>query len=397
MTDIPTLKANIDFGDLQKLADTASQVVQNARTTMLSPTSKKTAPVFTTVELAQMIGVDRQKIAYAAKKGQIPQAMKVGSKLAWSLEDAQACARFFRPEMMRDASKSAGVVITVANFKGGVAKTTTAAALAQGLSLLGHKKILLIDLDGQGSLTTLNGFLPDTDVEEHQTFMSVCTGEQTSLMPAIQSTYWNGIDIVAAAPLIFSAEFLLPARQKQEPDFQFWRVLDNALEEARSVYDVIVIDTSPSLSYTTINAIMAADGILMPLPPSSLDFASSAQFWNLLTEVCGSIFKSTGDSKKFNFVNILLSRVDRSDMNALSVRQWINSAYGSMVLPVEIPRTAIAGTAAIEFGTVYDIDPDTVHAKTLKRARDAYDNLVRLMEVQIAGVWKSDLVSIQPK
>ncbi len=397
MTVIPTLKANIDFGDLQKLADTASQVVQNARTTMLSPTSTKTAPVFTTVELAQMIGVDRQKIAYAAKKGQIPQAMKVGSKLAWSLEDAQACARFFRPEMMRDPSKSAGVVVTVANFKGGVAKTTTAAALAQGLSLLGHKKILLIDLDGQGSLTTLNGFLPDTDVEEHQTFMSVCTGEQTSLMPAIQSTYWNGIDIVAAAPLIFSAEFLLPARQKQEPDFQFWRVLDNALEEARSVYDVIVIDTSPSLSYTTINAIMAADGILMPLPPSSLDFASSAQFWNLLTEVCGSIFKSTGDSKKFNFVNILLSRVDRSDMNALSVRQWINSAYGSMVLPVEIPRTAIAGTAAIEFGTVYDIDPDTVHAKTLKRARDAYDNLVRLMEVQIAGVWKSDLVSIQPK
>ena len=65
------------------------------------------------------------------------------------------------------------------------------------------------------------------------------------------------------------------------PDFEFWRVLDRGLDTARTNYDVIVIDTPPALSYVTINALMAADGVIMPLPPSALDFASSAQFWDL--------------------------------------------------------------------------------------------------------------------
>jgi chromosome partitioning protein len=284
---------------------------------------------------------------------------------------------------------AAGVVITVANFKGGVSKTTTAAALAQGLSLRGHK-VLLVDTDPQGSLTTLFGILPDTEVEEEQTILPLCAGETDSIMSSVQKTYWDGIDIVCAAPLLFNAEFLLPSRQKTEKDFKFWRVLDNGLDPAREIYDVIIIDTPPSLSYTTINALIAAQGVLMPLPPNALDFASSAQFWNLFTEVCGGLFKSGGENKKFYFVDVVLSRVDRADVVSQAVRQWIMNAYRGMVIPVEIPKTSIAATASAEFGTVYDMDQSSTQAKTLKRARDAYDQLVDFVEAQVAGIWSSD-------
>jgi chromosome partitioning protein len=157
------------------------------------------------------------------------------------------------------------------------------------------------------------------------------------------------------------------------------------------------LDTSPALSYLTINAVMAANGILMPLPPKALDFASSAQFWTLFTEVCEGIFKKSGESKKYHFIDILLSNVDKADSVTVGIRQWILDAYGSYVLPVEIPKTSIAATASAAFGTVYDVPKNTVDSKTLKRARDAYDKMVEHLEIQIGSVWESDkrLVSLQ--
>jgi chromosome partitioning protein len=58
-----------------------------------------------------------------------------------------------------------------------------------------------------------------------------------------------------------------------------------------------------------------------------------------------------------------------------------------MVLPIEIPKTSIAASASAEFGTVYDMSPSSVQAKTLKRARDAYDQLVDYIEMQVGSVW----------
>jgi len=269
-----------------------------------------------------------------------------------------------------------------------VAKTTTATALAQGLSLRGHK-VLVIDCDPQGSLTTLFGVLPDIEVEEEDTIFPLCTGEQTSILPSVQSTYWDGIDLVASAPLLFNAEFMLPLKQTRDSTFQFWRVLHNGLSEASEVYDVIIIDTPPSLSYITINALMAADGVVMPLPPNTLDFASSAQFWSLFTDTCNSLFQRNPDKKKFHFLDVVLSRVDRNDAVSAAVRQWIVKAYGEHVLPIEIPKTSIAASASASFGTVYDLDAGSVQAKTLKRARDAYEQLVDQIELQVQGVWQA--------
>ncbi len=386
----PPLNALIGIADLQAVADLSSDVVQKVRAAMLAPTAKKAPPVFSTSELADLCGIEKTHVLYHAKKGTLPTGVKKGARLEWSLEEAKEWVQSFRKDYLRDPTQAAGVVIAVANFKGGVAKTTTAAALAQGLNLKGHK-VLVIDTDPQGSLTTLFGVLPDTEVEEEQTILPLCIGVTESILSSIQSTYWSGIDLVAAAPFLFNAEFILPARQKGSTEFEFWRVLDHGLEDARNIYDVIIIDTPPSLSYTTINALMAANGVLMPLPPNALDFASSAQFWSLFTDVCSGLFKHGGANKKFNFVDVLLSRVDKSDAVSAAVREWIVAAYGARVLPVEIPKTSIAASASIGFGTVYDMTTSTAQAKTLKRARDAYDQLVQYIEMQITGIWASDI------
>jgi chromosome partitioning protein len=281
------------------------------------------------------------------------------------------------------------VTICISNFKGGVGKTTTAITLAQGLSLRGHK-VLAIDVDPQGSLTTLFGILPDAEVEEEDTILPLALGEETSIRYAIRPTYWDGIDLVPASPLLFGAEFALPGRQTKEPGFEFWNVLNYGIDDVRADYDVIIIDTPPSLSYVTINALMASNGVIMPLPPSTLDFASAAQFWALFSDLTTQLLTARGHDKQFDFMNILLSRVDNSDATGAIVKQWIQTTYANRVtvLPVEIPKSAVTASATVEFGTVYDINKYDGNARTFKRARDAYDLMVGYIETSIEAVWR---------
>ena len=281
---------------------------------------------------------------------------------------------------------AAGIVVAVANFKGEVSKTTTAVTLAQGLGLRGHK-VLVIDMDPQGSASNLFGFL-NSDIDDDRTLLPLCYGTEVSVDYAIQPTYWDGIDIIPASLSLYSAEFALPARQKDSANLEFWNVLKYGVDTARQNYDVIVIDTPPALSYLTINALLAADGLIMPIPPSTLDFTSSTQFWNLFNQLTNSLVKMQGKTKEFDFVSVLLSRVDSNDTSATVVREWISAAYGDIVLPVEIPKTSVTSAASAEFGTVYDADVSEIKARTYRRAFDAYERFVELVEGQLQVAWK---------
>jgi chromosome partitioning protein len=375
--------------DIEAQAQRIAGMMDHIRTAMLAPTATKLAPALGSAQLADLCGVDKSKIAYRLTRGDLPAGSIQGNRREWSMGEAQLWSRDFRSEHMRPKG-AAGITITVANFKGGVAKTTSAVTLAQGLSMRGHK-VLLLDLDPQGSATTLFGVLPDAEVDTEHTAMPLFAGDQDDLAYAIRTTYWPSIDLVCAAPLLYGAEFVLPARQAKDPGFEFWRVLDRGLDTLREAYDVIVIDTPPSLSYVTINALMAADGVIMPLPPSALDFASSAQFWDLFSDLCNQLIRSRGKNKSFEFIDVLLSRVEASDAASSVVRQWVLEGYGDKVLPIEIPKTAVAATASAEFGTVYDLPRGSVSSKTFARARDAYDRMCELVEQQIRAVWARQL------
>jgi chromosome partitioning protein len=377
----------LSLQDIAAQAERATAMMGEIRTAMLAPTAAKIPPVFNLSQLAAMCGAEKGSISHRITRGDLPAGKlnAVGSRREFSLVEARTWVREYRKDKLRPSDAEA-VTISIGNFKGGVSKTTTAVTLAQGLSLLGHK-VLVIDTDPQGSLTTLFGILPDTEVTEEDTILPLAMGSETSIRYAIRPTYWDGIDLVAAAPLLFGAEFALPARQSADPNFEFWRVLDLGIDDVRPDYDVIIIDTPPSLSYTTIGAFMASNGIIMPLPPNALDFASASQFWNLFSELTTQLVEQRGIEKDFDFVHVLLARVDASDAASSVVRQWIGSTYAEKVLPVEIPKTAVTATTSAEFGTVYDIARYDGNARTFKRARDAYDLFVAYVEDSVKAVW----------
>ncbi|WP_295551300.1 AAA family ATPase [uncultured Pseudacidovorax sp.] len=381
----------ISLSDIAAQAERAVAMMEQIRSAMLAPTARKEAPLFSLSQLASLLEMEKGSVSHRLGKGDLPAGRlnASGSRREFTLAEARQWVREYRKDRLRPSGAEA-VTISIGNFKGGVSKTTTAVTLAQGLSLLGHR-VLVIDTDPQGSLTTLFGILPDTEVEEQDTILPLAMGTETSIRYAIRPTYWDGIDLVAAAPVLFGAEFALPARQTQEPGFEFWRVLDLGIDDVRGDYDVIVIDTPPALSYTTINAFMASNGIIMPLPPNALDFASASQFWSLFSDLTGELLTKRGLDKHFDFIHVLLARVDSADAASTVIRQWIGQTYAEKVLPVEIPKTAVTGVASAEFGTVYDVSRYDGSARTFKRARDAYDSFVGHIEGSVRAVWNGQV------
>lgn len=386
----PPARARIDMQKIAALATRAGSMVEQIRSRLLAPEARKIAPTYSTAQLAGLCGVDKAHVAYRISKDDLPAGRLTpsGGKRNFELSELRTWTRTYRADKMRPAGKQA-IVIAVGNFKGGVAKTTTSMVLAQGLSMRGHR-VLAIDTDPQGSLTTLHGLLPEAEVSEDMTIAPLCDGSESDIRYAIRSTYWDGIDLVAAAPFLFSAEFALPARQMQQSDAEFWNVLNAGLDSVRDLYDVIIIDTPPSLSYVTINALWAANGIVVPVPPSGLDFASSAQFWSLLADLGANLDQQSKGKvgKNFDFLHVLLSRVDAGDPAMPAVRQWIQATYGEYTLPVEIPKTSVTSNKAAEFATVYDVQKYEGAAKTYKRAADAYDTFVELVEQSVVGAWQ---------
>ena len=281
MTTRKKQDSRVSLDDLIATSNRVGDVIESVRGTMLAPDARKRAPTFTTNQVATICSLEKAQMDYRIKKGDLPLGYREQGHLRkLTLSDTRIWAKSERSKRLRPKNAEA-ITITVANFKGGVTKTTTAVTLAQGLSLRGHN-VLVIDTDPQGSMTTLFGMLPDVDVSDEQTILGLCYGSELSIDYAISPTYWDGIDIVPANLALYAAEFALPSRQKQESNFEFWNVLNNAIDTARTKYDVIILDTSPSLSYLTINALLAAYGLIMSLPPSTLDFTSSGQFWNCL-------------------------------------------------------------------------------------------------------------------
>lgn len=391
-------REKISVPDIAQMAILAQEMLGRVRGHMLAPDRQKKSPTYTIGQVATLCGIDKAKLEYRLKKADLPKGQMIGKVRAFTVGQVNEIARTIRPGFSRPEG-ARGLTIAVGNFKGGVTKTTTSMCIAQALALKGHK-VLCIDADPQGSLTALFGMLSDAEVPDDMTLGHVMIDAdeeegvvvtEPKLSDTVQKTYWEGIDLIAANTNLYGVEFSLPAKQLNEVGFKFWDVLNAALDELRDVYDVIVIDTPPALSYLTINSFIAADGLIVPLPPNNLDFASSVQFWNLFGDITSGLMENVGLEKTFDFINILLSKVDAADVSSSVVREWIQATYADKVLPVEIPKTTVTVSASMEFGTVYDITRYEGSMKTYRRARDAYDRVADLVEQAIVVSWQQQI------
>jgi chromosome partitioning protein len=309
--------------------------------------------------------------------------MGAGRSKEFTLQEALTWIRATKERPRRPEGKR-GRIVTVANFKGGVAKTTTAVSAAQALTLLG-RRVLVIDCDPQGTTTQLCGWAPDAEISDDQTLLPLIYGDQQTLHYAVQETYWHNLDLIPASSSLFDAEFEIPAKVLNDSTFEFWEIVRKGLMPLTDEYDAIVIDTPPALSYLTINALLASDAILLPCPPEALDFASSTQFWHLFADIAKKL-PGVLEQKRFDFVNVILTKAKSDDVSRV-VRGWLKKAYGDRVLPFEIPESTVPKGASAQLSTVYDLSKPDGSTAAYNRFKEPLDRLAEHLDAQFARAW----------
>lgn len=388
---LPPTHTRINTRKLVGIADRAQDALKELRNILLEPWPRKVSPKLSGSRVAKLAKIPSERLNYLVKRNEVlPGTVKGnGRSREYTIAEAQEVIRQIGTYQRRPAG-ALGAVVAVGNFKGGVGKTTNAVALAQGLTLHGHK-VLLIDLDPQASSTTMMGYLPDAEVTEELTVMPVVYEEQPDLMYAIQETYWPNLDFIPSSPALFGADFYLPNKQSQDPSFEFWRILENALGPVREKYDAIVIDTPPTLSYLAIASFMACDGVMVPIPPETLDYASSTQFFRQFSELFRTMEESErAVQKEFSFIKIFLSKVKETASTTNAVRGWIRSTYPELLAAAEVLESDVVKNASAQFKTIYDLGNYEGSVKTFQRALDAFDGVVDELEAELQTIWHQE-------
>jgi chromosome partitioning protein len=228
-------------------------------------------------------------------------------------------------------------VIAFANQKGGVAKTTTTLNLGVALGELGHR-VLLIDLDPQGNLTMSQGMNPDA-IERSMFDVLVHRVPISDVVKTVE------VDIAVASIDLAGAELALSALIGRE------RALDKALVEVRDKYDFILIDTPPSLGLLTINAFVAAQGVIVPVQCEYLSLRGLVQLENTLAMVRENL------NPNVRVEGIVPTMYDGRTLHAREAIEILEEHFGDLVYETRIRKTVRYAEAPVKGSSVLRYDP----------------------------------------
>ncbi len=244
-------------------------------------------------------------------------------------------------------------VIALANQKGGVAKTTTTLNLGVAFQEMGHR-VLLVDLDPQGNLTMSQGMNPDS-IERSMFDVLVHKIPISDVIERVE------VDMAVSSIDLAGAELALAAMMGRE------RSLEKALVEVRDKYDFILIDTPPSLGLLTINAFVAATGVIVPVQCEYLSLRGLVQLENTLAMVRENLNAHVGVE------GIVATMYDGRTLHSREAIEILEENFGDLVYRTRIRKTIRYAEAPVKGSSVLKYDP-------VGPAADAYRELAK--EVQ---------------
>lgn len=374
-------------GKVRDHADVLSAQLQSMRAGMYPPEAKKKLRTFLTHEVSKLTSIPESTLKLLSKEGRgpVPDRQENNHRVYTlaqinelrALMAAQRPADAVRYQPHRRAHEHLQV-LAIANFKGGSAKTTTALHLAHYLALQGYR-VLAVDLDPQASLSAMFGAQPEIDIGPNETIYAALRYDEARrpLRDVIRPTYFDGVDLVPGNLEVMEYEHdtprILATRQSGAGGIFFERLRD-VLYEVEADYDVVVLDTPPSLGYLTLGAIYAATGMIVTVHPAMLDVASMSQFLLMMGDLIDVVNRG-GARLSQDFFQYLVTRHDVMDKPQTAMVALLRHLFGEDVLvPTAISSTAVEA-AGLAKQSLYEVEPGGIRRETYRRARDAMDEV----------------------
>ena len=322
-------------------------------------------------------------------------------------------------------------IVALANFKGGVGKTSTCAHLAMSAALDGYR-VLVIDLDSQGSMTSIFG---GRVADEWQTVFPLLARHYAAHLQAdnrareargeapqalddtlaealrvraqtlIQRTHWPNIDLIGAQLNLYWAEFQIPVWRMAARGWRLWDALTEMLAEdgVLDAYDLIFLDTPPALGYLTINGLAAADIVLVPTGASFLEFDSTGRFFDMLHATFASIEEGQNRAARalgrpetafeWDAVQAIVTRYDAGQQAEMA---GLMQAYlGRRLSPWRQDFTALIGQAGERVHGIYEADYRDFNRDTYIRGRETFDDTWAGFKRLLYGIWRRDELAAQ--
>ncbi|WP_165390399.1 AAA family ATPase [Thalassococcus sp. S3] len=431
------LGAGTQTADFASLAEACARGRQDLASRGLEEHGQKTLRLFSTWEITRyLIPVAQGHFRRVLKQNPaLPQGRSEteGGAKWFTLDEVLKLRAFFGAEGSKAKEylpyrpeDLPAKIVAVANFKGGVGKTSTCVHLAMSAALDGYK-VLVIDLDSQGSMTSIFG---GKVADEWQTAFPLLArhyathlqesnqarldrgeapipiddtlGEALKLTAGdlIQTTHWPNIDMIGAQLNLYWAEFQIPVWRMQARSWKLWDALTDVLQADKVLdqYDVIFIDTPPALGYLTINGLAASDILLVPLGASFLEFDSTGRFFDMLH----STFQSIEDGEnlaaralgrpemafEWDAVRAVITRYDGAQQSELA---GLMQAYlGRTLSPHRQDYTALIGQAGEQVAGIYEADYRDFNRETYARGRETFDETYAALKRLLVGAWRRE-------
>ncbi|HAT8068429.1 AAA family ATPase [Legionella bononiensis] len=361
---------------MDKFYQAGNEMLLTLRNFVISPEKRKKPRTWGAIEAAKMVKVSDptfRKLLESSDDipGIVIEDSENGRKVkkytlaAINVLRDKAETRYKRPK------GSKGLTIAVSNLKGGVGKTETTVDLGKKIAIEGLK-VLLLDFDAQGTATLISsGLIPDLELRYEDTITNVLISNPNNIKNVILKTHFDGLDIIPANLAIQDCDLILPNEKENNHErlgSPFIR-LSESLKIIKNQYDVILIDCGPNLGLLTLNAIIACDGIIIPIPPSMNDYSSFIMY----TATLRNMFKEL-PSKKLEYLRILISKHSGSN-EALQMENMMREQFGRYILTNHMCETVEVAKAANEIGTIYDVSKPRGSREAYRRALQHLDDV----------------------
>lgn len=380
-------------------ASLLSGQLRTLSTTLFPPAAHKTLRSFTSGEVAKIVRVSDGYLRQLSLDGLGPvPSTGHGGRRSYTLAQINELRSYLSGARPREGQEffprrregEKLQVITVANFKGGSAKTTTALYLSQYLALAGFR-VLALDLDPQASLSAMFGYQPEFDIGQNETIYGAIRydDQRRPLSEIIRPTYFDGISLVPGNLELMEFEHHTPRamieRRERGHDL-FFRRLAVAIDEVADDYDVVVIDCPPQLGYLTMGALNAATAMLVTIHPQMVDVASMSQFL-LMTSDLMAVIEEAGGRLDHDFIRYVITRHDPNDVPEAQIVALLRNLFGSDVLQATVWKSTAIANAGLTKQSLYELDRGSVGRAAYERALELVDAVNGEIAQLMKKVW----------